>query len=245
MSRQASPKAQLAAEDARDAFARTWQSATDTCMQTASGLMCDRPASAAEWDTATLCSTRAVMSDVSCEAIPPSTRAAAVRRTSSPSPAQQIQGYATAADGDAAAKAEAPQTSFPSPAQELSAKDAPMVCAGRRFIVSAPAELGIVGEYHLIDGECVNGRPAYKAAACADEARWPLLCWTPRAGGHWVFVACPRIGAARAAEGARCLLARSLQLSWTALPDELFSTCWTAAPWVARGRTVKVTVSRG
>jgi len=125
------------------------------------------------------------------------------------------------------------------------ARAALAVAAPRRFVVAAAVELGISGEFRLMEGAEVNGKPAFKAASCANEEQWPHLLWTPQAGGHWAFIAAASASEPPALEAQTSPpIARSLQLAYTAWPDELMFTSWTAAPWGKRGRTTKVAVIR-
>eukprot|EP00931_Biecheleriopsis_adriatica_P069450 TRINITY_DN43290_c0_g1_i1.p1 TRINITY_DN43290_c0_g1~~TRINITY_DN43290_c0_g1_i1.p1 ORF type:complete len:652 (+),score=201.17 TRINITY_DN43290_c0_g1_i1:52-2007(+) len=94
--------------------------------------------------------------------------------------------------------------------------------AAKRLIVSSEASQRMVGEYRLLDSE-VNGRPSYNKSG-SDSS---YLFWTPREGGRWVFSA--------SLDGDLPLLARSLQISLTTLPEEVMHTSWTQAAWGSAG----------
>lgn len=119
------------------------------------------------------------------------------------------------------------------PAQDMKAR------AAKRLHVAAAGVFGVAGEYKILDGATVNGRPAYRLAVdAADGCATPhFLVWLPRGGGFWVFsTEVPHAAADAAPRDLIALgdcepLARSTQVAWTALPDELMSTSWTKASW--------------
>jgi len=104
--------------------------------------------------------------------------------------------------------------------------------AAQRLYVTTEDAPEVAGEYRLVPGGA-NGWPAYKAAG----SRAAFLVWSPCEGGCWVFA--PDIS------GDGAVLARSLQLAWTSLPDEILSGSWTRAAWGERGAWAKIAVLRG
>jgi len=103
--------------------------------------------------------------------------------------------------------------------------------APQRLLVSSDGAPELAGEYRLLPGGA-NGRPAFRAAG----SRAAFLFWTPRNGGCWVFS--PDL------LGTDVVLARSLQLASTALPDMLMAGSWTRGAWGARGAGLRVVILR-
>mmetsp|Transcript_51144 Transcript_51144/g.110868 ORF Transcript_51144/g.110868 Transcript_51144/m.110868 type:complete len:252 (-) Transcript_51144:58-813(-) len=133
--------------------------------------------------------------------------------------------------------------------------------AAKRLHVSGNGAPGIIGEYKLLEGAVVNGRPAWRLAGNTRNAP-PFLLWLPREGGSWVFTTelPTRANAGNGdatttekkgtltelvAQGQKDPLARSTQLAWTALPDDLMCTSWTKASWNEPRVQAKVMVVRG
>lgn len=85
--------------------------------------------------------------------------------------------------------------------------------SAERLFVSTEDIPEVAGEYILLEGSDTM-RPAYKS----NDKRGNFLFWTPKRGGYWAF--------GGDLEEQKPLLARSLQLSWTALPDELMKDSW-------------------
>lgn len=104
-------------------------------------------------------------------------------------------------------------------------------CAPQRLFVSSDAAPEVAGEYRMLQ-EGANGRPAFKATG----SRAVFLLWTSREGGCWIFA--PDLGT-------EAIFARSLQLAWTALPDELMAGSWTRGAWGARGVGLRIVILRG
>jgi len=101
----------------------------------------------------------------------------------------------------------------------------------QRYIVSTEDAPQLAGEYRQVPGGA-NGWPAYKAAGSCVA----FLLWTPCDGGCWVFA--PDLAGTN-------ILARSLQLAWTSLPDEIMAGSWTCSAWGERGARIRIAVLRG
>mmetsp|Transcript_148253 Transcript_148253/g.369599 ORF Transcript_148253/g.369599 Transcript_148253/m.369599 type:complete len:538 (-) Transcript_148253:118-1731(-) len=137
--------------------------------------------------------------------------------------------------------------------------------AAQKLHVISTAVPDIVGEYRLLQGYSVHGRPAYRLAPSKSAGRTPsFLVWIPKDGGRWVITAetptsavgatgtpagKPNDGTQRAeltvSEKALPLLARSLQIAWTTLPEELMPGSWRQSSWGEHGAKAQVIVMRG
>jgi len=88
--------------------------------------------------------------------------------------------------------------------------------ASARLLVVVEGGAKFAGEYRL-HSEKVHGRPSYQLI----DKEPAFLFWLKNecVGGHWAFST--ELGSDKG------LLGRSLQISWTALPNELCSDSWT------------------
>jgi len=111
--------------------------------------------------------------------------------------------------------------------------------AAARLLVSCAELPDICDEYRLLPS-AVNGRPVWKASSNLKKVSGNMnnsfLFWMPRDGGCWVLapalqpVQAPS-GEGNAREAELVPWARSLQLAWTTLPEELMPISWVQGGW--------------
>lgn len=107
-----------------------------------------------------------------------------------------------------------------------------MARSAKRLYVSTEDIPEVAGEYRILE-DATTKLPTYKSTG----PRSCFLFWTPKQGGRWSFG--PDLAEAEP------LLAHSLQLSWTALPDELMSDSWSKGASSMKGKRARVVVLRG
>eukprot|EP00913_Durusdinium_trenchii_P010205 g9566.t1 len=97
----------------------------------------------------------------------------------------------------------------------------------QRLLVKSEACPKVSGEYRRMESSW-QGHPAFKKP---NEQTY--LIWSPREGGHWIFTRDP---------ASEEILARNLQVSVTATPEEISHRSWTMAPWRTRGSKIMVDI---